>query len=67
MFKFLFDPESVSVSVLDWNYQLYFSLLSRLDYRQGWDKDFRDYVKNLDKNKPIILYGDLNVAHKEIG
>ncbi|CAH3192683.1 unnamed protein product [Porites evermanni] len=40
--------------------------LSRLDYRQGWDKDFRDYVKNLDKNKPIILYGDLNVAHKEI-
>ncbi|CAH3177521.1 unnamed protein product, partial [Porites evermanni] len=40
--------------------------LSRLDYRQGWDKDFRDYLKNLDKNKPVILCGDLNVAHKEI-
>ena len=39
----------------------------RLDYRQGWDKDFRDYLKNLDKTKPVILCGDLNVAHKEIG
>lgn len=40
--------------------------LPRLGYRQGWDKDFRDYLKNLDKTKPVILCGDLNVAHKEI-
>ena len=47
-----------------------FSMLNffcRLGYRQGWDKDFRDYLKNLDKTKPVILCGDLNVAHKEIG
>ena len=39
----------------------------RLDYRQTWDKDFRDYLKKLDKTKPVILCGDLNVAHQEIG
>ncbi|KAK2550560.1 DNA-(apurinic or apyrimidinic site) endonuclease [Acropora cervicornis] len=37
-----------------------------LDYRQGWDKDFRKYLKDLDEKKPVILCGDLNVAHKEI-
>ena len=37
------------------------------DYRQGWDKDFRDYLKNLDKNKPVKLCGEHNLAHKEIG
>lgn len=40
--------------------------LKRLDYRQTWDKDFREYLKKLDKSKPVILCGDLNVAHKEI-
>ncbi|PFX28786.1 DNA-(apurinic or apyrimidinic site) lyase [Stylophora pistillata] len=40
--------------------------LERLDYRQGWDKDFRQYLKELDNKKPVVLCGDLNVAHKEI-
>ena len=40
--------------------------LERLDYRQVWEDDFRDYLIELDKNKPVILCGDLNVAHKEI-
>lgn len=41
--------------------------LRRLDYRQKeWDVDFLQYVKNLDKSKPVIFCGDLNVAHKEI-
>ncbi|XP_028413456.1 exodeoxyribonuclease-like isoform X1 [Dendronephthya gigantea] len=40
--------------------------LKRLDYRQTWDKAFRDYLKKLDNTKPVILCGDLNVAHKEI-
>ena len=41
--------------------------LKRLDYRQQWDKDFRQYLKTLDSRKPLILCGDLNVAHQEIG
>ena len=41
--------------------------LVRLDYRMKWDKDFREYLKKLDAEKPIILTGDLNVAHEEIG
>ncbi|RJE71565.1 exodeoxyribonuclease III [Reichenbachiella sp. MSK19-1] len=40
--------------------------LSRLDYRKGWDADFRDYLKNLEKNKPVIVCGDFNVAHKDV-
>ena len=40
--------------------------LVRLSYRQKWEDDFRKYLKKLDKNKPVILCGDLNVAHKEI-
>ena len=41
--------------------------LSRLDYRsKEWDKDFLKYLKKLDKVKPVIFCGDLNVAHKEI-
>lgn len=40
--------------------------LTRLEYRQVWDKDFREYLKELDNKKPVILCGDLNVAHKEI-
>ena len=41
--------------------------LKRLDYRQEWDRDFRAYLKGLDAKKPLILCGDLNVSHKEIG
>ena len=40
--------------------------LLRLDYRQGWDRDFLSFVKSLEENKPVIFCGDLNVAHKEI-
>mmetsp|Transcript_21624 Transcript_21624/g.30232 ORF Transcript_21624/g.30232 Transcript_21624/m.30232 type:complete len:398 (+) Transcript_21624:79-1272(+) len=40
--------------------------LVNLDYRQKWDKDFREYLKKLDKQKPVIWTGDLNVAHLEI-
>jgi len=40
--------------------------LARLDYRMAWDDDFRSYVKKLDGIKPVIICGDLNVAHQEI-
>ena len=41
--------------------------LSRLDYRYNeWDKDFLTFLKKLEKKKPVIFCGDLNVAHKEI-
>jgi len=40
--------------------------LLRLKYRQGWDKEFRNFLKNLEKRKPVIFCGDLNVAHNEI-
>ena len=40
--------------------------LERLEYRQKWEDDFRKYIKKLDNVKPVILCGDLNVAHKEI-
>ena len=40
--------------------------LKRLDYRMKWEDDFRAYLKNLDEVKPVIICGDLNVAHKEI-
>ena len=40
--------------------------LKRLDYRMKWEDDFRSYINFLDKKKPVILCGDLNVAHKEI-
>lgn len=40
--------------------------LARLDYRMTWENDFRNYLKKLDSVKPVILCGDLNVAHKEI-
>lgn len=42
------------------------SELARLDYRMKWEDDFRSYLSELDKNKPVILCGDLNVAHNEI-
>lgn len=40
--------------------------LSRLKVRQNWDKVFLTYIKQLEKTKPVIFCGDLNVAHKEI-
>ena len=40
--------------------------LLRLEYREVWEDDFRNYLINLNKIKPVILCGDLNVAHKEI-
>jgi exodeoxyribonuclease III len=40
--------------------------LSRLAYRQKWDRDFLAYLKGLEKKKPVIFCGDLNVAHTEI-
>ena len=40
--------------------------LARLEYRMEWEDDFRSYVNNLDGVKPVIICGDLNVAHKEI-
>ncbi len=42
------------------------SELKRLSYRQDWDKAFFDYLKDLERNKPVIVCGDLNVAHKAI-
>ena len=40
--------------------------LRRLDYRMKWDDDFRAHLKKLEEKKPVIVCGDLNVAHKEI-
>ena len=40
--------------------------LERLDYRQIWEDEIRKYLLNLNKTKPVIMCGDLNVAHKEI-
>ena len=40
--------------------------LRRLDYRMRWEDDFRAYLKKLDAEKPVIVCGDMNVAHKEI-
>ena len=40
--------------------------LARIDHRMKWDEAFRSYISGLDSRKPVILCGDLNVAHKEI-
>ncbi len=40
--------------------------LARIDYRMEWEDAFADYVAGLDKEKPVIICGDLNVAHEEI-
>lgn len=42
------------------------SELKRLGYRQNWDHDFFNYLKNLEKTKPVVVCGDFNVAHKAI-
>ena len=40
--------------------------LARLDYRMEWDDAYRDYLRTLDKKKPVVTCGDFNVAHEEI-
>lgn len=40
--------------------------LARLDYRMKWEDDFREYVLSLESKKPVVICGDMNVAHKEI-
>lgn len=40
--------------------------LRRLDYRMLWENDFRAYLQGLDSRKPVVVCGDMNVAHKEI-
>lgn len=40
--------------------------LSRLEYRMKWEEDFLIYIKELEKNKPVVICGDFNVAHNEI-
>ncbi len=40
--------------------------LARLDYRMQWEDDFRAYLQELDAKKPVVVCGDLNVAHQEI-
>ena len=42
------------------------SELARLDYRMAWDDPFREYLLELDAKKPVIVCGDMNVAHREI-
>ena len=42
------------------------SKLKRLDYRMQWEEDFQNYIVELEKHKPVVITGDLNVAHKEI-
>lgn len=40
--------------------------LARLEYRMTWEDEFKKYLIKLDKQKPVIICGDLNVAHTEI-
>ncbi len=40
--------------------------LKRLDYRKGWDEDFKNFLKELEQTKPVIVCGDFNVCHQEI-
>jgi exodeoxyribonuclease-3 len=40
--------------------------LARIDHRMAWDEAFRSYLASLDEKKPVIICGDLNVAHQEI-
>ena len=56
-------PEYYLVTVYTPNSQ---KELARLDYRMTWEEAFKEYVLGLDAKKPVIICGDLNVAHKEI-
>lgn len=56
-------PEFYLVTVYTPNSQ---DQLRRLDYRMTWEDCFRQYIKRLDEQKPVIICGDLNVAHEEI-
>lgn len=56
-------PEYYFVTVYTPNSQ---DELKRLDYRMAWEDEFRNYLLNLDKTKPVVFCGDLNVAHNEI-
>ena len=56
-------PEYYLITVYTPNSQ---SELARLDYRMKWEDDFRAYLLQLRKSKPVIVCGDMNVAHKEI-
>lgn len=56
-------PEFYMVTVYTPNSQ---NELARLDYRMQWEEDFLNYLKGLEKKKPVIFCGDLNVAHQEI-
>lgn len=46
---------------------IYIELFDRLDYRKTWDEAFRSYLTKLKEEKHVVLCGDLNVAHNEIG
>ncbi|MBR2561144.1 MAG: exodeoxyribonuclease III, partial [Eubacterium sp.] len=56
-------PDFYSVNVYVPNSQ---NELARLDYRMKWEDDFRMFIKELEKTKPVVICGDMNVAHKEI-
>ncbi|WP_342757657.1 exodeoxyribonuclease III [Kineothrix sedimenti] len=56
-------PEFYMITVYTPNSQ---DELARLSYRMKWEDDFLSYLKTLEKEKPVIFCGDLNVAHKEI-
>ncbi len=56
-------PDFYSVNVYVPNSQ---NELARLDYRMKWEDDFRVFIKGLEKTKPVVICGDMNVAHKEI-
>ena len=56
-------PEFYSVNVYVPNSQ---NELARLDYRMRWEDDFRKFIQKLEKKKPVVICGDMNVAHHEI-
>jgi exodeoxyribonuclease-3 len=56
-------PEFFLVNVYTPNSQ---DALRRLPYRMEWEDGFREYVSGLDKKKPVVICGDMNVAHREI-
>ena len=56
-------PEYYLITVYTPNSQ---NELKRLDYRMKWEDDFRAYLKKLEETKPVIVCGDMNVAHEEI-